>query len=55
MQALQRVILPDVEQLACARVVGGLGAQPDKLDRVFAKRKGSKVLPFEPLKKAIGT
>lgn len=38
-----------------ARYIKSLGVQPDKLDRVFAKRKGPKVLPFEPLKKAIGT
>lgn len=38
-----------------ARYIKSLGVQPDKLDRVFAKRKGSKVLPFEPVKKAIGT
>ncbi len=38
-----------------ARYIKSLGVQPDKLDRVFAKRKGSKVLPFEPMKKAIGT
>lgn len=38
-----------------ARYIKSLGLQPDKLDRVFAKRKGPKVLPFEPLQKAIGT
>ena len=38
-----------------ARYIKSLGVQPDKLDRVFAKRKSSKVLPFEPVKKAIGT
>ena len=38
-----------------ARYIKSLGVQPDKLDRVFAKSKGSKVLPFEPLQEAIGT
>ena len=38
-----------------ARYIKSLGVQPDKLDHVFAKRTGSKVLPFEPAKKVIGT
>ena len=38
-----------------ARYIKDLGVQPEKLDRVFAKRKGPKVVAFEPLKKAIGT
>ena len=38
-----------------AKYIKSLGVQPDKLDRVFAKRKGPKVIPFEPIKKAIGT
>jgi integrase len=38
-----------------ARYIKSLGVQPDKLDRIFSKRKGPKELPFEPVKKAIGT
>jgi integrase len=38
-----------------AKYIKSLGVQPEKLDRAFAKRKGPKVLPFEPVKKAIGT
>ena len=41
--------------LPTARYIKSLGIQPDKLDRVFAKRKAPKVLPFEAPKKAIGT
>jgi integrase len=37
-----------------ARYIKSLGVQPDKLDRIFTKGEGSKVVPFEPLKKAIG-
>lgn len=38
-----------------ARYIKSFGIQPEKLDRVFTKRRGSKVLPFEPLKDVIGT
>jgi integrase len=38
-----------------ARYIKRLGVQPEKIDRVFANRRGSKVIPFEPFKKAIGT
>jgi integrase len=38
-----------------ARYIKSLGVQPDKLNRVFAKRSGAKILPFEPPKQAIGT
>jgi len=38
-----------------AKYIKSLGVQSGRLDRVFAKKKGPKVLPFEPLKKAIGT
>lgn len=38
-----------------SRYIKSLGIQPEKLDRIFTKRRGSKVLPFEPLKDVIGT
>jgi len=38
-----------------ASCIKSLGVQPDKLDRVFEKRKAPKVLPFEAYKNAIGT
>lgn len=54
--------IPDVQTIlrhhnpnTTARYIKSLGIQPEKLDRVFTKRRGSKVLPFEPLKDVIGT
>jgi integrase len=38
-----------------ARYIKSLGVQPDKLDRVFEKRRSPKLIPFELPKKAIGT
>jgi integrase len=39
-----------------ARYIKSLGVQPDKMNRVFLKRKrGTNVVPFAPLDKAIGT
>ena len=38
-----------------ALYIKSLGVVPDKISGVFAKRKSPKVVPFEPVKKAIGT
>ncbi|MDR1660642.1 MAG: site-specific integrase [Desulfovibrio sp.] len=38
-----------------ARYIKSLGVGQDKLDSVFAKRRGPKVLAFEPPKMAVGT
>jgi integrase len=38
-----------------ARYIKSLGVQPDKLDRIFEKRKAPKVLFFEAHKRGIGT
>ena len=38
-----------------ARYIKSLGIQPDKIEAVFANRKGAKVLAFAPASKAIGT
>jgi site-specific recombinase XerD len=38
-----------------ALYIQSLGVKPDKLERVFQKRSGPKILLFEPEKKAIGT
>lgn len=38
-----------------ARYIKSLGVQPEKIEQVFAKRKGAKITPFAPEKNAIGT
>lgn len=38
-----------------ARYIKSLGINPEKMERVFEKRRGAKVVPFTPLKNAIGT
>ena len=38
-----------------ARYIKSFGINPEKMERVFEKRRGAKVVPFTPLKNAIGT
>ena len=38
-----------------ARYIKSLGVKQEKIEQVFAKRKGAKITPFAPDKKAIGT
>ena len=54
--------LPEVQTMlrhknpnTTARYIKSLGVQPEKIEQVFAKRKGAKITPFAPDKTAIGT
>ncbi len=54
--------LPEVQTMlrhknpnTTARYIKSLGVQPDKIEQVFAKRKGAKISPFAPNKTAIAT
>ena len=38
-----------------ARYIKSLGVKQEKIEQVFAKRKGAKITPFAPDKTAIGT
>lgn len=54
--------LPEVQTMlrhknpnTTARYIKSLGVQPEKIEQVFAKRKGAKITPFAPEKKAFCT
>ena len=56
------ISLPEVQTMlrhknpnTTARYIKILGVQPEKIENVFAKRKGAKITPFAPDKTAIGT